>query len=205
MNPNQHSFSAVVRIIALVFKYVHTLLNHARSSSRAQLITKKQSSIMITDEEIKTAEMYYFKKASQEIIQFLPKREYKNITRTNDDGIQCTLANHSGIENTLRYVLKKAFIIEGRILIKSIKFLAIFSILQWEALSSSIANQINNLPLVTGNIVGDFECLDLITPNRLLLGRNNDRCPSDIMNCTNPTKQSSILCLKFGSWCMFRY
>ena len=43
------------------------------------------------------------------------------------------------------------------------------SILQWETLSSSIANQINNLPLAIGNVVGDFECLDLITPNRLCL------------------------------------
>ena len=74
------------------------------------------------------------------------------------------------------------------------------SILQWETLSSSIANQINNLPLAIGNIVGDFECLDLITPNRLLLGRNNDRCPCGILNCTNPTniiKENQSI---FNSW-----
>ena len=46
------------------------------------------------------------------------------------------------------------------------------SILQWETLASCTSNQINNLPIAVGNIVGDLECMDLIMPNRLLLGRN---------------------------------
>ena len=62
------------------------------------------------------------------------------------------------------------------------------SILQWETLSSSIANQINNLPIAVGDITADLECLDLITPNRLLLGRNNERCPDNVIFCDNPTK-----------------
>ena len=52
------------------------------------------------------------------------------------------------------------------------------SILQWESLMASIANSINNLPLCLGNKVETLENLDLITPNRLLLGRNNDRSPT---------------------------
>ena len=51
------------------------------------------------------------------------------------------------------------------------------SILQWETLVSEIANSINDLPLALGSIVADLENLDLITPNRLRLGRNNDRSP----------------------------
>ena len=51
------------------------------------------------------------------------------------------------------------------------------SILQWETISAEISGAINNLPLPLGNIVGDFEQMDLITPNRLHLGRNNDRSP----------------------------
>ena len=63
------------------------------------------------------------------------------------------------------------------------------SILEWETLSSIIANQINNLPLALGNVSSDFECLDLITPNRLLLGRNNDRSPDGfLIQCNNPSK-----------------
>ena len=56
------------------------------------------------------------------------------------------------------------------------------------------------LPLAIGNIVGDFECLDLITPNRLLLRRNNVRCQSGIMNCTNPTNVIKENQAIFNSW-----
>jgi len=58
------------------------------------------------------------------------------------------------------------------------------SILHWETLASSIANSINNLPLAIKN-KGDFEFEDLITPNRLLLGRNNDRCPTEPLTMSN--------------------
>ena len=51
------------------------------------------------------------------------------------------------------------------------------SLLQWKTLGSTIANTINNLPLSLGNISGDLQVIDLITPNRLLLGRNNERSP----------------------------
>jgi len=58
-----------------------------------------------------------------------------------------------------------------------------------KSLSAVIANGINNLPLALGDITGDFECMDLITSNRLLLGRNNERSPDGIMvHCENPTK-----------------
>ncbi|XP_066928653.1 uncharacterized protein [Clytia hemisphaerica] len=63
------------------------------------------------------------------------------------------------------------------------------SLLQWETLSATMANTINNLPLALGNIVGDFGCMDLITPNRLLLGRNNDRSPEgNVIYTDNPSK-----------------
>ena len=52
------------------------------------------------------------------------------------------------------------------------------SVLQWESLVAQVANGINNLPLGLGSKVECLEDLDLITPNRLLLGRNNNRCPS---------------------------
>jgi hypothetical protein len=52
------------------------------------------------------------------------------------------------------------------------------SLLQWETLGSQISNTINNLPLGIGNKVADLENLDLLTPNRLLLGRNNSRGPT---------------------------
>ena len=51
------------------------------------------------------------------------------------------------------------------------------SIMQWETLAASISNSINNMPLALGNIKSSIEALDLLTPNRLRLGRNNERSP----------------------------
>ena len=59
------------------------------------------------------------------------------------------------------------------------------SILQWETLMASIANSVNNLPLGLGNKVESLENLDLITPNRLLLGRNNHRSPTSTLSVTD--------------------
>ena len=33
------------------------------------------------------------------------------------------------------------------------------------------------MPIAIGNVTQDLEDIDLLTPNRLLLARNNDRCP----------------------------
>ena len=52
------------------------------------------------------------------------------------------------------------------------------SILQWETLGQQISNSINNLPIGLGNKTEMLENLDILTPNRLLLGRNNNRCPT---------------------------
>ena len=52
------------------------------------------------------------------------------------------------------------------------------SLVQWETLGQQIANSINNLPIGIGNKTQCLENLDLLTPNRLLLGRNNNRCPT---------------------------
>ena len=52
------------------------------------------------------------------------------------------------------------------------------SILQWETLVQQISNSINNLPIGLGNKSDSLEHLDVITPNRLILGRNNSRSPN---------------------------
>ena len=63
------------------------------------------------------------------------------------------------------------------------------SVIQWETCAAEIANRINDLPLAIGNIVSDFETIDLITPNRLKLGRNNDRNPSGSVKRTSDLKK----------------
>ena len=58
------------------------------------------------------------------------------------------------------------------------------SILQWETISTEVANSINDLPIALGSIVADFESMDLITLNRLILGRNNERSPTGVLSIT---------------------
>ena len=75
------------------------------------------------------------------------------------------------------------------------------SVLEWETLSSEIANTINNLPVAIGNETEDLENLDLITPNRLKLGRNNDRSPVGVIEVSD--KVDRILQLNsniFNAW-----
>ena len=75
------------------------------------------------------------------------------------------------------------------------------SSLQWETLCSEISNSINNLPIAIGNETECLESLDLITPNRLRLGRNNDRSPIGTLDITD--KVDRILRLNsdiFETW-----
>ena len=58
------------------------------------------------------------------------------------------------------------------------------SVIQWETLSQQISNSINNLPIATRYVSRDVDNIDLLTPNRLLLARNNDRCPSGSLTVT---------------------
>ena len=66
---------------------------------------------------------------------------------------------------------------------------------------ASISNSVNNLPLGIGNKVESLENLDLITPNRLLLGRNNSRSPTSTLSVVDD--YSKILASNmriFKSW-----
>ena len=52
------------------------------------------------------------------------------------------------------------------------------SVIQWETRMQQTSNSINNLPIGVKNKSEDLENLDILTPNRLILGRNNERCPN---------------------------
>ena len=79
------------------------------------------------------------------------------------------------------------------------------SLIQWETLGQQISNSINNLPIGLGNKCDSLENLDLLTPNRLLLGRNNNRCPtaplvlsSDVRKIVQTNQE--IFSVWFRSW-----
>lgn len=60
--------------------------------------------------------------------------------------------------------------------------------MQWETLFAIIANSINNLPIAAGSKVS-LENLDLMTPNRLLLSRNNERSPvGEMIELQSPSR-----------------
>ena len=59
------------------------------------------------------------------------------------------------------------------------------SVIEWETIGAEVSNSINDLPITLHNWSQDLENLDLITPNRLRLGRNNERSPIGPLNVTS--------------------
>ena len=80
---------------------------------------------------------------------------------------------HGKVERKIREVKKSVVIhVENERL----------SLLRWETLMLQIANSLNNMPIGLKNKTSDLDKLDLVTPNRLLIGRNNDRSPSGTLS-----------------------
>ena len=75
------------------------------------------------------------------------------------------------------------------------------SIVQWETLMAQISNSINNLPIGLKNRRSNLENLDLLTPNRLILGRNNERCPNKpLILCPDHKKMLETNLNIFRAW-----
>ena len=79
------------------------------------------------------------------------------------------------------------------------------STIQWESLMQQIANSVNNAPIGVKNKVENLENLDILTPNRLLLGRNNNRCPNSPVEITNDYRRiietnANIFKAWFNAW-----
>ena len=63
------------------------------------------------------------------------------------------------------------------------------SIIQWETLANQVANSANNQHIAIGSIVDDVENLDILTPNRLILARNNDRSSTGNLTVTSDPRK----------------
>ena len=63
------------------------------------------------------------------------------------------------------------------------------SVIEWETVGAEISNSINDLPIGLHNWSSDLDNLDLITPNRLRLGRNNERIPVGPLLVTSKPEQ----------------
>ena len=87
---------------------------------------------------------------------------------------------HRKVERKIRHVQESFMkVIENKRL----------SMIQWETLGDQVANSVNNQPIAIGNIVQDIEHLDILTPNRLILGINNDSCPTGPMTVTSDPRK----------------
>ena len=78
------------------------------------------------------------------------------------------------------------------------------SVLQWETVFAKVANALDDLPIATGNAsnVSDIG-REIITPNRLKLGRNNHRSLEGSVELTNRALPCDILDRNRRITCMF--
>ena len=80
---------------------------------------------------------------------------------------------------------------------------------QWETITVEVSSAISDLSLALGSTISDFENMDLITLNRLKLGRNNERSPVSPMKVvSNQLKileeNKEIFNIWFETWLISR-
>ena len=78
IDPNKHRYKTIIRILALVIKFVNILKssrrNKLRRSKRLDQATnskKNSQHLMITEKELQEAKNYMFKKTTSEVKQFV--------------------------------------------------------------------------------------------------------------------------------------
>ena len=94
----------------------------------------------------------------------------------------CAVASHNAhgmVERSIREI--------KNLLNKVYKGLRL-DILSHETCFSWIASELNNLPICIGSRVDNLDHVDLITPSRLLLGRNNRRALSGYARVSTPSR-----------------
>ena len=79
------------------------------------------------------------------------------------------------------------------------------SVIQWETLGDQIANCVNDTPSALRYVPKDIEQMYLLTPNRLMLGRNNERSPAGPLSISNDpdkiiTQNANIMKAWFECW-----
>jgi hypothetical protein len=73
-------------------------------------------------------------------------------------------------------------------------------ILSFESAFCYVANELNNLPICVGANFKDLSELDILTPNRLLLGRNNGRSMSGPCTVDSNSRMLEAIECVFQSW-----
>ena len=73
-------------------------------------------------------------------------------------------------------------------------------IMAYETAFSWVCNELNSLPLFLGSKYRNIDHLDLITPNRLLLGRNNRRALSGCVTLDVPSRMMKQMNKVYDAW-----
>ena len=89
IDPNKHRFNSVVRILAIVIKFINNLKIYiARPGtykiSICSLKSKRSSALIILENFIKAPERYFFQRGTHEVKQFVKPSKYINISREKD-------------------------------------------------------------------------------------------------------------------------
>ena len=87
VDPLKHSFTVIVRIMAYVIKFCKAFINHHGRNAKTQPHPNmiKNGSVTLNNEDLATAEEYYFKKGTREAFHFVPKTKYEKISTERDD------------------------------------------------------------------------------------------------------------------------
>ena len=94
LNPNKFLFSKVIRIVALVFKFIYLLkstkINEARRKSKGLETATDKEIKPISEKDRDLAEDYYFIKASLEVRNFVKEAQYTKFSKDKDDKLLYT-------------------------------------------------------------------------------------------------------------------
>ena len=73
-------------------------------------------------------------------------------------------------------------------------------VLSYETAFQWMSNEVNNLPICLGSKYSNLDHLDLITPSRLIHGRNNRRAPGGYCRISSPSRLINQIDMVFESW-----
>lgn len=73
-------------------------------------------------------------------------------------------------------------------------------VLAFETAFAWVSNELNNLPIALGSKTDNLDNVDLITPSRLIFGRNNQRAPYGPCQMVAPSRLIKQMSLVYDSW-----
>ena len=100
-------------------------------------------------------------------------------------------ASHGLVERSIQEVKKLLFA-----MFKGLKL----DLIKLETALFWVCNELNSLPVCLGNRYKDLENLDIITPARLLFGRNNQRSPGQLPQGPRPTRIARQIAEVEAAW-----